>query len=189
MLALLWVIGGVLWLTSVTNHLVWCFMATLMTVVSGWECVCVWGVWRWCVFSEVCNVIYQSPVQILECVTINLTFVYALHAYAHITHLNLSSIIVSYCCKLILNWKVPPTCLFTPTAAYYCVNGFVAIVKIVNLPHTYMYHVLQINHSSHGWSKLRVAVVYIIAWYVRTLKLYFFTLSLLPPHPGSFPPC
>ncbi len=36
MLAFLWVIGGVLWLTSVSNHLVWCFMATLMTVVSVW---------------------------------------------------------------------------------------------------------------------------------------------------------
>lgn len=42
-----------------------------------------------------CVMLSLSPhVQILECVAINLTFVYALHAYAHITHTNLSSIIV-----------------------------------------------------------------------------------------------
>ena len=33
MLAVLWVVGGALWLTGVSHNRVWCFAVTLLTVV------------------------------------------------------------------------------------------------------------------------------------------------------------
>ena len=43
MLAVLWVVGGTLWLMGVSHNRVWCFAVTLLTVVCV-GCEGVWGV-------------------------------------------------------------------------------------------------------------------------------------------------
>ena len=80
LLALLWIIGGALWLRGIEDRK-FCFAVSLFTVVSGsWYR----GVADWMILSH----------KILVCMSVNLTVVYASVSYSIIKKTDLSGLLV-----------------------------------------------------------------------------------------------
>lgn len=80
----MWIIGGIAWLRQLEKR-IWCFAISAPTVVRTDLVACVHD----CVMC-----IGFEFTQILECITINLTLVYALHAYSGIKNKNPETLLV-----------------------------------------------------------------------------------------------
>ena len=75
LLAMLWIVGGALWFRSAPDRS-WCFAVSLLTVVCGPASL---REYCWVQCSHVLGV---CVLQILVCVTVNLTVVYAALMYS-----------------------------------------------------------------------------------------------------------
>ena len=97
-----------------------------------------------------CSVHYSSLLQILVCVSVNLTVVYAMMTYSVVKKTDVTGILVRY------------------IHVYYNECSKYSTV----------YNAMQANmdaSSQYGWPSARTILVYSIAWYVNGSQLYIYT--------------